>query len=1155
MPTLSRNVSLKISVLIVFVSMPLLLLVLTVPVQAGSVYYAASSAVGSGDCLSWENACTLQTALGNSLSGDEIWVLAGVHKPTTVITDRAATFNMLDGVGIYGGFAGWESAREERDWEVNLTILSGDIDSNDLTDPAGVVTSTANITGTNSFHVVTGDGVGATAVLDGFIINAGYANGTYFNNCGDVCGGGLYNFQGHPTLNNLTFIGNHADNNGGGLYNNGNSIGSSPTISDTTFINNDSTYGGGMASEFNSNPVLTNVSFSGNRAVNFGGAMFNQIASPILINTSFTNNQSQAGGGMYNLSSSAILTTATFSGNTAISGGGIYNTDSSGLHALMDVTFTGNEASSLGGALYNYGSILLDNVTFNSNTGYDGGGFYSFGNTSYTTTLQTVTFSGNIAEYGGGMFDVFGQATLTDVLFLGNTGNSFGGGLYENHGSAVLTNVRFEDNLSQAGGAMAAYDSSPALTNVLFRGNDASILLWPHEDSGRGGGIYNFGSHPTLTNATFSGNQAEVGGGAMYSRSTSNPEINNSIFWGDTPEEFNSDATGTLAINSSNVAGGCPVGGTCSHLLDSNPLFVDPSGGDLRLLPGSPSIDAGDNSVITTTTDLAGAPRFVDVPGSPDTGLGSPPLVDMGAYEASFVDAALHKTVGPASYTPGTGITFTLSISNGGSITATNMTVSDEVPWYLTAPSWSASGAAVSNTGQLPQYIWSVQDLSPGQGALITVTGVLTVPLAAGVYTNTAIIEVDQDAATENNLAAVTFEVSNVAPIFTSIPITAATQGTPYGYNISTEDLNGDVLTVTAPTKPEWLTLSDNGDGTATLSGTPVNGDVGDHAVLLRVTDGGGLTADQPFTITVANVNDPPAFTSVPITAATQDLLYSYSVTADDPDLIWGDTVTITAPMKPDWLSLIGNGNSTATLSGTPGNGDVGDHAVLLSVTDADGLADDQSFTITVVNVNDQPVFTSTPITNATQSLLYSYIITVTDQDLTWGDVLTITAPTKPGWLMLVDNGDGTAMLSGTPDNGDVGDHPVLLLVIDSGGLADEQPFTITVANLNEVPVFTSVPITTATQGLLYSYVITANDSDLTWGDVLTITAPTKPGWLTLVDNGDGTATLFGTPDNGDVGGHPVMLLVFDSGGLADTQSFTIRIRYLVYLPLLITDS
>ena len=96
----------------------------------------------------------------------------------------------------------------------------------------------------------------------------------------------------------------------------------------------------------------------------------------------------------------------------------------------------------------------------------------------------------------------------------------------------------------------------------------------------------------------------------------------------------------------------------------------------------------------------------------------------------------------------------------------------------------------------------------------------------------------------------------------------------------------------------------------------------------------------------------------------------------------------------------------------------------------------------------------------------------------------------------------------------------------------------------------------TATLDTPYTYTVTAGDVDA--GDTLTLTAPTLPGWMTLIDHGDGTGTLAGTPGSAHVGEHPVILWVTDSGGLTATQSFTITVLeqpgYRVYLPLVVRD-
>jgi arylsulfatase A-like enzyme len=298
------------------------------------------------------------------------------------------------------------------------------------------------------------------------------------------------------------------------------------------------------------------------------------------------------------------------------------------------------------------------------------------------------------------------------------------------------------------------------------------------------------------------------------------------------------------------------------------------------------------------------------------------------------------------------------------------------------------------------------------------------------------------------------------APDFTSLPpgldvgpppTSAATQDVLYTYPITATDPDpSDTLTISG-THPAWLTLTDNGDGTATLSGTPTAADVfvADQTVALVVTDSASATDTQTFEIAIENVNDAPTFTSTEVTDADEGTLYTYDVTTEDLD---NDAVTITAPTKPAWLTFTDNGDGTATLTGTPALADVGANPVVREVTDGTAAPTQQSFTITVTNVNDAPIFTSTPLVSATEAAAYSYTASASDPD---GDSVTITAPTKPAWLTLTDNGNGTATLTGTPGGGDVGDHPIQLSADDGLGGIGTQSFTITVTGAGEGPVIT----------------------------------------------------------------------------------------------------
>lgn len=291
--------------------------------------------------------------------------------------------------------------------------------------------------------------------------------------------------------------------------------------------------------------------------------------------------------------------------------------------------------------------------------------------------------------------------------------------------------------------------------------------------------------------------------------------------------------------------------------------------------------------------------------------------------------------------------------------------------------------------------------------------------------------------------------VQPIAPVFDSTPITSATEGDLFSYAITVSDADSATLTITATTKPDWLALTDNNDNTATLTGTPDAGDIGDNAVTLEVSDG-SLTETQSFTISVvaaAVANQAPTALSIPDQSVTVNELFSLDVAQyfSDPD---GDTLTYsTTSTLPAGITLSGS-----VLSGTPTN--VETQTIIIRATDPDGaLVDSAGFEIDVIAaaVNAAPVFDSTPVTTATENTLYSYTVAVSDPD---GVALGISAPTLPEWMTFEDNFNNTATLSGTPLTGDIGNASVVLAVSD-GELSATQSFDITV---NAVPE--SLPFT-----------------------------------------------------------------------------------------------
>ncbi|MCT4640040.1 MAG: choice-of-anchor D domain-containing protein [Bacteroidales bacterium] len=366
--------------------------------------------------------------------------------------------------------------------------------------------------------------------------------------------------------------------------------------------------------------------------------------------------------------------------------------------------------------------------------------------------------------------------------------------------------------------------------------------------------------------------------------------------------------------------------------------------------------------------------------------------------------------------------------------------------------------------------------------------------------------------ANPNTFAVVSFDdlkiTTNNSPEFTSEPDAITLHcGVEFMYNITTSDADGNDLTITTEYKPDWMTLTDNGDGTAVLKGT--HNKAGLYSVSLILDDGEDKVTKN-FAVTYTNTK--PVFDFTPVASINQFKAYTCNITATDADK---DNLVITVEEKPAWLTLTDNGDGTAVIKGTADES--GDFTVKLAVTDGFDVVNTQ-YLITV-EANATPVISSIAPTTVTVGEEYKYDITATDAD---GETLTITAPVKPDWLVLTDNGDGTAVIKGTPSA--KGDYNVEISVSD-GNQSIKQLFTVAVAALpNNAPEFTSTPVKSVTEDEQYNYNITVTDSD---SDAITISATEKPDWLTLTDNGDGTATITGTA--GSAGDYNIVISATDS--------------------------
>jgi hypothetical protein len=675
-----------------------LLIVTGTRFASAKILYVDDDAIGANDGSSWVNAYwCLQDALANAQTGDKIRVAQGIYRPDkdtghpNGTGDRKATFELINGVTIKGGYAGFGEPDPNIQDLVNYkSVLSGDLNDDD-SEVASLNALVYDPTrADNSYHVVMVSGMNETAILDGFTITSGNAGGYIWDDVPDEFrlerGGGIYNYESSPTLTNCTFSENSAIG-GGGMFNGGNSY---PILTDCAFSGNSATFGGGMNNQ-RSNPTLINCTFSGNSAT-FGGGMNNWESNPTIANCTFIENSVELsdGGGMNNWESSPTLTDCIFSGNAAsLKGGGMNNWESNPI--LTNCTFSENSAIA-GGGMFNDGNSYptLTNCEFSGNSAKSGGG--GMDNQHSSPTLINCAFSRNSASYsGGGMSNIVSDPILTNCNFSENSTWYRGGGMTNAWGSPTLTNCTFSRNSADNGGGMNNWNSSPTLTGSNFSGNSAKQM---------GGGMYNeLFSNPTMTNCTFSGNSAEQMGGGMYNElisspiltnctfaqnsadngsafgcdsdeqsNTSNVELINCILWDGGNEIWKNDNS-TILITYSNIQGGFTGKGN----IEADPLFADLGYFDEN---GTPE-DVNDDHWVDGDYHLKSeAGRFepnteawiqddvtspcIDA-GNPDSPVAFEPnpnggIINMGAYgstaEASKSPSGLHAKYGSGTEEP-----------------------------------------------------------------------------------------------------------------------------------------------------------------------------------------------------------------------------------------------------------------------------------------------------------------------------------------------------------------------------------------------------------------------------------------------------------------------------------------------------------------------
>jgi len=374
--------------------------------------------------------------------------------------------------------------------------------------------------------------------------------------------------------------------------------------------------------------------------------------------------------------------------------------------------------------------------------------------------------------------------------------------------------------------------------------------------------------------------------------------------------------------------------------------------------------------------------------------------------------------------------------------------------------------------------------------------------------------------------------VPNSAPAFTADPLSkpAAAEDSAYSASLAanaTDPDFGDTLVFSKVSGPAWLTVAPDGS----LSGTPGNADVGTGNFVVRVTDPAGLSDDAALVIDVTNTNDAPVFAADPVNLnATEDSAFSGQLSASDVDA--GDTLTFSKVSGPAWLTVSASG----ALSGTPTNAEVGLNVFTVSVTDASNATATATLNVTVANVNDAPVFAANPVNlNATEDSAFSGQLSASDVDA--GDTLTYSKVSGPAWLSVSASG----ALSGTPTNAEVGLNVFTVSVTDASNATATATLNVTVANVNDAPVFTANPLTRANGNETVAYTgqtIAGTTSDPDAGDTVSFSKVSGPSWLAVASDG----ALSGTPPSGSAGVNSFVVRATDGAGATADATLNITV-------------
>ncbi|BCU76388.1 hypothetical protein llg_11030 [Luteolibacter sp. LG18] len=771
-----------------------------------------------------------------------------------------------------------------------------------------------------------------------------------------------------------------------------------------------------------------------------------------------------------------------------------YSTGGSNANTGLTISGNGTAATTgfylAGGKTYNCsGGIILQSAPTTIRqygTGLAKIGIFDINSTGLWCTADA---SGSVLDaniqlvnsgYGMAVKVDSGAATATGDLVLNGTLNVGSMGLYKRGaGSLLLNGTATASNYGiqiQAGTVICGVDNCLGSTAIVSISSGAALSLNGFNQTlssltSPSGSTLSFGGTNTLTTTT-----ATLGGALQISLNKGAVQTASKLV----------QTTGTLTCGGTLTVtntGSALVAGDSFQLFSApayagsfSSVLLPPLSGGLRWITSRLAVDGtvhvaappmAVNDSAITAEDTTGTFAVMVNDSDPDGDAISLSSVTQGAHGTVTIVGSNVTYTPAANYNGSDSFTYTIADGIDGNSTATvfvTVTPVNDTPTYTANPI-TGSGATEDSaySGSIASYGADVDAGDTLTYSKVNGPSWLTVgpngalsgtPVNSDVGVNSFTVKVT-DAAGTSSTATLNITVANTndAPIFSTNPITGsgATEDSVYVGSIASygSDIDvGDTLTYSKVNGPSWLTVAANG----TLSGTPVNGDVGVNSFTVKVADAAGASSTTTLNITVANTNDAPTFSVNPITGAgaTEDSVYSGSIASYGSDVDAGDTLTYSKIGGPSWLTVAPNG----LMSGTPVNDDVGLNTFTVKVTDAAGLSASTTLNITVANTNDAPTFTANPITGsgATEDSAYSGSIASYGNDVDTGDILTYSKISGPTWLAVSTNGN----LSGTPRASDGGLNTFTVKVTDAAGESATTELDITVTLMNNNGVFTS---------------------------------------------------------------------------------------------------